>query len=62
MIHLNCPEETASQRFLSRGQPGDSRENYEERLSLFKSQTVPFIEAKKDIAEKVNVLFYDFLL
>jgi len=66
MLYFTCPEEVSSQRFLSRGQPGDTHENYRQRLEHFNAQTSPLIERKKEILKEVkkilNILFCQIII
>ncbi|XP_066935736.1 uncharacterized protein [Clytia hemisphaerica] len=55
VLHLTCPEIVASERFLSRGQPGDTHENYQERLDLYKEQTLPMLDLKVDLVKEIIV-------
>lgn len=54
VLHFTCPEVVSSERFLSRGQPGDSHEAYQQRMEIFTAQISPLIESRKDIVKEIT--------
>lgn len=57
VLYMICPSEVSSERFLSRGERGDTEEGHVKRLEVFQQQVLPFVESSrsKDIVKEVAI-------